>query len=252
LGAREAVTGASRLRGSDGPLRSVALEGRIVEYRLMRVRRRSIGMHIALDGLTVRAPRWVTIREIEAALVDHARWILRSLDAWCARRRDTMPRAWVSGAPIVYQGRDLALALLRAREHAVSADLVHLTIRHPEPHDETAVATLVIDWLRAEAMRYALPRVAAYAARVRSKPPPVKLSNARSEWGSCNHRGELRLSWRLAQLPPALADYVIAHEVAHLAELNHSPKFWAVVEKLYPGHDAARRALDDWTAVLEM
>ncbi len=79
----------------------------------------------------------------------------------------------------------------------------------------------------------------------------MKLSNARSEWGSCNHRGELRLSWRLAQLPPALADYVIAHEVAHLAELNHSPRFWALVETLYPGHAAARRALDDWTALLE-
>jgi predicted metal-dependent hydrolase len=251
LGARDKVTRATGLRQSDGQLRRVALAGRVVEYRLMRVRRRSIGMHIALDGLTVRAPRWVAIREIEAALSDHARWILRSLDEWYARRRETMPRDWVSGAPIVYQGRDLSLALHPASELEISVDMLNLTVRHPAPHDQQSIAAFVAEWLRAEALRYALPRVAAYAARVKSKPPPVKLSNARSEWGSCNHRGELRLCWRLAQLPPSLADYVIAHEVAHLAELNHSRRFWAVVESLYPGHAAARAALDDWTALLE-
>ena len=77
-----------------------------------------------------------------------------------------------------------------------------------------------------------------------------KLSGARSEWGSCNHRGEIRLNWRLAQLPPTVADYVVAHEVAHLAELNHSPRFWATVESLLPGHAALRRELREWTALL--
>jgi predicted metal-dependent hydrolase len=253
LGARDraSLTDGGKPRRGDGTLRRVALAGHSVDYRLMRVRRRSIGMHIALDGLTVRAPRWVTIREIEGALADNARWILRMLAQWRGRRRETMPRAWVSGAPIVYQGRELALALYPSREHAVCADMLNLTVRHPAPHDETEIAAFVGHWLRDEALRYALPRVAAYAARVVAAPPPVKLSNARSEWGSCNHRGELRLSWRLAQLPPALADYVIAHEVAHLAELNHSPRFWALVEALYPGHAMARRTLDDWTALLE-
>ena len=78
----------------------------------------------------------------------------------------------------------------------------------------------------------------------------MKISNARSEWGSCNHRGVVRLNWRLAQLPPSLSDYVVAHEIAHLVELNHSPRFWAVVETLMPGHAALRRALDEWTALL--
>ena len=78
----------------------------------------------------------------------------------------------------------------------------------------------------------------------------MRLSNARSEWGSCNARGEIRLNWRLVQLPPLLAEYVVAHEVAHLVELNHSPRFWALVETLLPGHAALRRELEDWTALL--
>jgi len=78
----------------------------------------------------------------------------------------------------------------------------------------------------------------------------VKLSNARSEWGSCNASRVIRLNWRLVQLPPALAEYVVAHEVAHIVELNHSARFWALVERLLPGHETLRRQLDDWTALL--
>ena len=248
---RAPLIGKGKPAQGEGQMRRIALAGDVVDYRLVRARRRSIGMHIGLDGLTVRAPRWSSVREIESALGEHARWIVRTLCAWRARRRETLPRTWVSGAPIVFRGRDLALALFPARERVIQADLLNLTVRHPEPHDEAEIASFVGGWLRDETMRYAMPRVTQYAARVAPATPPVKLSNARSEWGSCNHRGELRLSWRLAQLPPTLADYVIAHEVAHLAELNHSPRFWALVETLYPGHAGARRALDDWTALLE-
>jgi predicted metal-dependent hydrolase len=79
----------------------------------------------------------------------------------------------------------------------------------------------------------------------------VKLSNARSEWGSCDQRGVIRLNWRLIQLPPELALYIVAHEVAHLVELNHSARFWNLVERLHPGSTDARVTLDDWTALLE-
>ncbi len=130
------------------------------------------------------------------------------------------------------------------------ADLFHLTVAHPLADDESQVARWVGIWLRDEAMRLVTPRVAHFAARLGRAAPPVKLSGARSEWGSCNHRGEIRLNWRLAQLPPTLADYVVAHEVAHLAELNHSPRFWATVESLLPGHAALRRELREWTALL--
>jgi predicted metal-dependent hydrolase len=108
-----------------------------------------------------------------------------------------------------------------------------------------------VHWLKDEALHLLAPQVTDSAARIPARSPPVKLSNARSEWGSCNRKGEIRLSWRLVQLPPDLAQYVIAHEVAHLVELNHSPRFWALVEMLFPGHTAARQALHEWTALLE-
>ncbi len=208
-------------------------------------------MHIGLSGLTVRASRWVTVREIETTLQQHAAWILRRLAEWRARRRDVLPSEWKSGAPILYEGRELALAVYPGRRKEIAADLLNLTVLHPTPHDERLVGGYVVQWLKEEAWRLLAPRVAHIAAQVTAVSPPVRLSNARSEWGSCNRKGEIRLSWRLVHLPTALAQYVIAHEVAHLVELNHSPRFWALVETLFPGHAAARRALHEWTALLE-
>ncbi len=227
------------------------LGGEAVDYRLYRARRRTIGMQIGLSGLTVRAPRWITLHEIEDALVERTAWILRTLQAWRARRRDVLPREWKSGASILFQGSELALAVFPARKKAIEADLFHVTVRHPQPHEQPLLAGFVSHWLREEALRLLTPHVTHLAARLSRRPAAVKLTNARTEWGSCNHKGEIRLNWRLIHLPPSLAQYVVAHEVAHLVELNHSPRFWAVVEALFPGHVHARREIGNWTALLE-
>jgi len=233
-----------------GQVRRVQLAGQPVDYELIRARRQSIGMEVHLEGLTVRAPRWVTIREIETALSERAEWIVTTLVEWRARRRDVMPREWKSGAQILYRGRDLALDLQPGRSAAIVADLFHLTIAHPAPHDEREVAASVGHWLKQEAWQLVAARVAHYARRITRVKPTVRLSNAKSEWGSCNAKGEIRLNWRLVQLPPALAEYVVAHEVAHLVELNHSTRFWSLVESLLPGHAVLKRELDNWTALL--
>ena len=236
---------------ADGQVRRIVLGGVPLDYRLVRAKRRSIGMDVGLAGLTVRASRWVTVREIESTLSEHTSWIMRQLAWWRERRRDVLPQQWTSGAPILYRGRELTLAIHPAPAKEIAADLLNLTVLHPSPHDERTVAAFVMRWLKDEALRLVLPLVAASAARITDSTPPVALSNARGEWGSCNRKGEIRLSWRLVHLPPGLAHYVVAHEVAHLVELNHSPRFWALVESLFPGHAAARRALSDWTALLE-
>ena len=235
---------------NDGRPRRIVLRGRAIDYRLIRARRQSIGMEVHLEGLTVRAPRWVTIADIEQALAERGAWLLRALDEWRSRRRDVMPREWKSGAPIVYRGEQLALAVHPARRTAIAADLFHLTVRHPHAHDERQVAACVGDWLKDQAWTLVAARVAEHVRRIAQHPPSVRLSNARTEWGSCNAKGEIRLNWRLVQLPPSLAEYVVVHEVAHMVELNHSPRFWAVVESLLPGHARLRHQLDDWTALL--
>jgi predicted metal-dependent hydrolase len=237
--------------GDAGSARRTVLDGEVVDYRLLRGRRRTIGMTIDLSGLTVRAPRWVTLRDIEAVLAERAAWILKSLRRWRERRRDVLPREWVSGATLLFRGEALTLDVYPAREKSIAVDLFHFRVLHPAAYDERQVARHVESWLREEALRLLAPLVSELAVRVAGAPVPVRISNARGAWGSCTHARVIRLNWRLIQLPDALARYVVAHEVAHLVEMNHSPRFWTAVEALYPGYKAARRALDEWAALLE-
>jgi predicted metal-dependent hydrolase len=74
-------------------------------------------------------------------------------------------------------------------------------------------------------------------------PSDWALSSARTRWGSCSPEGKILLSWRLIHFPLHIIDYVIAHEIAHLKELNHGPRFWATVERLLPGHQNVRDEL---------
>ena len=113
--------------------------------------------------------------------------------------------------------------------------------------DQAHIARKVLLWYRQYALQDFQRRVALFAAKLKIAPPPVFLSNAKGRWGSCNSRHEIRLNWRLIQAPPALINYVVAHELAHTKQMNHSAKFWAIVEKLDPEYRTAEKALKDWS-----
>jgi hypothetical protein len=99
------------------------------------------------------------------------------------------------------------------------------------------------DWLVAEAKRDLATQVARHAASLELAPKRISIRDQASRWGSCSTTGALAFSWRLILAPPAILDYVAAHEVAHLAEMNHGPRFWRLVEKTMPRMDEARQWL---------
>ena len=98
-------------------------------------------------------------------------------------------------------------------------------------------------WYRDEAKRIFSDRMEAYAARLGVRYASMTLSSAGTRWGSCTVSGNIRLNWRLVHFALPLIDYVVAHELAHLKEMNHSPRFWATVESVYPDYDGAKMAL---------
>ncbi len=110
------------------------------------------------------------------------------------------------------------------------------------PGPAARIAPRVAAWLREESRRACVAGVARHAAALGLRPGRISLRDPRSRWGSCTASGDLMFSWRLIMAPTAVLDYVVAHEVAHLAEMNHSPRFWAVVKRLCPDYLVAR----DW------
>ncbi|MBI2313079.1 MAG: M48 family metallopeptidase [Betaproteobacteria bacterium] len=227
-----------------GDIRAITLEGEPVTYRVKRTSRKwSIGLQVDERGLLVTVPkRGASARSVEQVLRDKAGWVLKTLGEW--RERAAPRLAWHEGARLPYLGAELVLAFNRAnvRGRVLRLD-GHVLATLPDPEDTTAVEKLMTRWYREEALALFRERVAHYARRLELAPPRIRLSTARTRWGSCNENGTITLNLRLVQLPLKLVDYVVAHELAHLKEMNHSARFWALVESLIPDYREAREKL---------
>lgn len=228
-------------------MRSAMLCEQPVLYELRRSRRRTIGFVIDDRGLRVTAPRWVPIGEIERALQEKARWILRKLVEWRAHaaRRERVTIRWQHGATLRYLGATLTLSL-DARARGVARDGELLRIGLPPHAGEEQLRDRVHAWLQARAREVFAERIPVFAARLGRSPSRWALSSARTRWGSCTPDGAIRLNWRLVHFPLEIVDYVIAHELAHLRELNHGPRFWSTVGELFPDFERARAWLRDF------
>ncbi len=106
-----------------------------------------------------------------------------------------------------------------------------------------AIESGVRGWLKQQALACFTRRCRDYSAQLELPAPAVRLSNARTRWGSCHANGRISMNWRLVQAPMTWIDYVAAHEVAHLRQMNHSPAFWRTVEMLVADYAGRRAAL---------
>jgi hypothetical protein len=231
-----------------GSRKLVQLGTRVVAFRFARSRRRTIGISVDADGLAVTAPHHAPWIEIEKFLIEKSRWISRKLDEWAQAGRPTRVSG-VAGETIPVRGQSFTLELAQGEKRFALTDSC-LLLQLRKPNERARVKADLVRWLKIHAFEVLSPRVAHYAARLGLPQPRVTISNARTQWGVCTQDGRIRLSWRLVHVAPALADYVVAHEVAHLVELNHSARFWKVVETLYPECRAARQRLDLAAAAL--
>ena len=220
----------------------LALEGRLVSYTIKRsVRRRAISILVDEEGLRVGAPWHAAQSAIERLLRAHAVWVLRKLDEWHVHRAPA--GALADGARVMLLGQPFTLKIspeasrigIRGGQLLVGAGGVGtaaVLVRH------------VHEWLREQALRCFQERVAHYRVLLEiSTEPRVYLSSARTRWGSCHVSGRIHLNWRLVQMPPRLIDYVVAHEVAHLVEMNHSKRFWHTVARVMPEYAVHRKEL---------
>ena len=226
-----------------GTLRYIQLGSEIVGYRFRRARRRSIGILIDDDGLRVAAPGYTPIAEVESFIREKARWVLKKLSEWRAAPKPPVVN-WSDGTMIALLGKPVRIELLPGRR-GISLQDGRLGMGLAPRGEPAALRKRGIAWLKDRARTLLGERLALYAASLGVPTPMLTLSNARTQWGVCREDGHMRLNWRLIHLPLRLIDYVVAHELAHLREMNHSARFWAVVGRLYPDYEAARGELRD-------
>jgi predicted metal-dependent hydrolase len=225
---------------------TIALDGRRVDYKIVRRRgRRGVSLKIDGNGLTVAASLSTSQSAIESMIDQHAHWVSKKLGEWAGRR--IVPQRWETGATIPFLGEALTL-MVDERDSAPSKPRVERTMDHLFVHARTAhpdgIEKAVVAWMKKEALPYLAQRAFFFARLHQLTPPQVFLSSANGRWGSCNSRREVRFSWRLIKARPALIDYVVCHELAHLRHMNHSPQFWAEVKHMCPDYAVLKTELD--------
>ena len=185
--------------------------------------------------MRIHAPSWTPRAEIECYVRQQHDWLRR---AW-TRMQARVPQAVLTPASEVrFLGRVLTLDIRPSLFSEIRRHGDTLRVHAPLDAD---MGELIRIWLLDRAERLLAWRLARIARKLGRTPSRFALSNAQTQWGSCTRRGHVRLNWRLVQAPLTLIDYVVAHELAHLVHLDHSPRFWTQVAALCP--DAlARRA----------
>jgi predicted metal-dependent hydrolase len=216
--------------------------GETISYLLEHRARRTVGLKITAEGLVVHAPKRIFAFQLNQILVEKSNWILSKLQAREANQVEKIE--WIDGEHLLVLGNDVVLNIAQSNSNKKPVfDQNTLFIHALQPNNHAGVARKVIAWYKKQAALDFARRLEILAAKLGVPTPPLTLSNAQSRWGSCNSRGEVRLSWRLLQAPPHIINYVICHELAHLKQMNHSAKFWAVVEQLFPDYKAAEKEL---------
>jgi predicted metal-dependent hydrolase len=196
-----------------------------------RARRLSLRIS-SLDGkVTLSGPPYVRERDYMAFIRDKEDWIIKNLAV--------MPEKTLvaAGAVLVYRGSPVTVAMASQRGVRIAGDAIYVA------RTSRSIGASIKGFLKSQA-RDALAHASdRYAAQLGVGYSALVLRDTRSRWGSCSSQGQLMYSWRLIMAPPDILDYVAAHEVAHLIEMNHSRAFWNVVARLYPDYEKAREWL---------
>ncbi|MEM9432892.1 MAG: SprT family zinc-dependent metalloprotease [Pseudomonadota bacterium] len=199
--------------------------------RTARARRLSLRISGADGKVSLTVPPSVSLSEAKA--------FLRDKESWLQGHLSQAPELVEVGVGTVLPVDGVAREIVEARRRSVGLFEAHLAV----PYGASQAGARVQAFLKTRARDRLVAACDHYAAKLGRPYQRITLRDTRTRWGSCSSEGNLMFSWRLCLAPPEVLDYVAAHEVAHLAEMNHSPQFWATVASLLPAYDGPRKWL---------
>jgi predicted metal-dependent hydrolase len=217
-------------------------------------RRERVEINVLPNGaVEVEAPEAATPEAIAMAVQKRARWIVSHVSDARKRFEHVLPREYVSGEQALYLGRRYSLKVLQVpkAERAVRLKGALLIVAHEDTRPDS-VRAILKGWYRAKARDYFAQRIEATCAALPwpQDPPPFRLLEMATQWGSCAVNGDILLNPALVRAPRECIDYVITHEVCHLREHNHSPEFFRLLTKAVPHWEGIKQRLDAMAEVL--
>lgn len=195
------------------------------KVHVIRSQRRTVGIQIMSDtSITIKVPTYFPQSEIKKVLEKHKDWITQKQVSMKMRTADKQPDEYL------YLGKSYPLEIRHNQKN-----LLELEDKFYFALSKTAnVKTYLTSWYKQQANKIIGERVTYYAKIAGVTYKSVAITSAETRWGSCSNQQTLNFNWRLIMAPLEVVDYVVAHELAHLTELNHSINFWETVRKMYP------------------
>ncbi len=223
------------------------------DIRRSRRRRKTIQLTVDRDGVHVAAPASTSDRKVRSIVRERADWINRQQ----AALQDAPEQRFGDGETIAYLGSHVPMVFDRGPGKGVTVRFddtrfrASVPIDLPFPQQQEKVRLAFIDWYRDRAAEH-LPAVVDrwWPHLGREGTPKILIRNQRRRWGSCAADGTLRFNWRVMLLEPALIDYIVVHELAHLTHMNHSPAFWELVNRTIPDAQDRRKRLRETSRIL--
>ncbi len=190
--------------------------------------------------MVVRAPLRMAARDIESMLRARQAWIAGKLTAAPVRRD-----VFADGERVRYLGNEVLICVQAGGRRTTKIELAEeiLAVEAGAGAAPAAVGAAIARWFRTRAVEHLSESVTRWGEVMGAQPKRLIVKEQRRRWGSCGPDGVIRLNWRLVMLAPELAEYVVVHELAHLKERNHGPRFWAEVERVMPDFRARRARL---------
>jgi hypothetical protein len=208
-------------------------------YTLTRSRRKTIAIYIRNGGIDVRAPLRTSIREIERFILSKQDWITANLaeSKEQSERKNNFTLNY--GDKVLYHGKQYTITASQSGKTGVSNDSFYIPAALPPGQIKSACVEIYKILAKSDLML----KTCEYAAKMGVAPSSVKINGAASRWGSCSAKKSLNFSWRLIMADEEVIDYVVVHELAHLIEMNHSARFWAVVARIIPHYREQKKRL---------
>ncbi len=223
--------------------------------QLIRSKRKSISLEISQDAkLIVRAPRFASLHFINDLINEKSNWILKKLHLAKKKKSQLKERKFVEGEKFLLMGKEFDLEVCKNQKKALFfKECFKITYRFTEKFTDLETRKKIFeDWYKKEARKRITESVDIYSNISGLKYNKIRINSAKTRWGSCSHDNNLNFSWRLIMAPVGVIDYVVVHELAHIAEKNHSKKFWQKVESIFPDYKKYKKWLKDHGHLLKL
>ena len=218
----------------------------MMEYTLKRSNRKTTAVYVRDGSVEVRAPLKMPKRDIDRFVASKEKWIADKLAITIERVAQREKFTLDYGSQIAYSGKRYPIEAKEGNRIGFDDERFYM----PPDLAPEQIKAAVMQIYRLLAKRDLTNRTITLARKMSVSPSAIKITDARTRWGSCSGKKSINYSWRLVMADEDIIEYIIVHELAHLTELNHSGRFWKIVESVLPDYPERQARLKDWQSKL--